>query len=76
MKELNKNKPNFTFSKENYFLLIIGVIFIIVGLLFMQGGEMHDESNMSFNRITLAPILIILGFCINAFAILYTKKDK
>ena len=45
----------------------------------MQGGGSEEPSNFneelfSFQRITLAPIIIITGFIINVFAILYSPK--
>lgn len=79
MKENNNTK--FAFTKHNYILLGIGVLFIIIGLFFMQGGGSEDpaiynEEMFNFQRITLAPILIVSGFIINVFAILYSKKES
>lgn len=78
MKESNNNSK-FAFTKNNYILLGVGVIFIIIGLFLMQGGGSEEPSNFneelfSFQRITLAPIIIITGFIINVFAILYSPK--
>ena len=78
MKKSNNNSK-FAFSKNNYILLGIGVLFICAGILLMQGGGSEDPSNFnegifSFQRITLAPILIVSGFIINVFAILYSPK--
>lgn len=78
MKESNNNSK-FAFTKNNYILLGVGVTFIIIGLFLMQGGGSEDPSNFneelfSFQRITLAPIIIITGFIINVFAILYSPK--
>ena len=81
MKETNKNSK-FAFTKNNYILLGVGVLFIIIGLFLMQGGgsedpTIHNEKEMfGFRRITLAPILIIGGFIINIFAILYSPKGE
>ena len=75
-KEIKNKNLQFAFTKKNYILLGVGVIFIIAGIFAMAGGEMHDESNMSSRRIILAPILIIIGFVINIFAILYSPKEK
>ena len=81
MKEINNNNSKFAFTERNYILLGIGVLFIIVGLFFMQGGVSEDpavfnKEMFNFQRITLAPILILLGFIINIFAILYSEKGK
>ena len=76
MKKQENSK--FAFNKINYIILGIGVLFIIVGLLLMQGGSSENpySSNgmFSFQRITIAPIIIVLGFIINIFAILYSPK--
>ncbi len=71
----------FAFTKHNYILLGIGVLFIIIGLFFMQGGgtedpTIHNKEMFNFQRITLAPILIVSGFILNIFAILYSKKEN
>ena len=78
MKESNNNSK-FAFTKNNYIILGVGVIFIIIGLFLMQGGGSEKPSNFneeifSFQRITLAPIIIVTGFIINVFAILYSQK--
>jgi len=81
MKETNKNSK-FAFTKNNYILLGVGVLFIIIGFLLMQGGgsedpTVHNEEEMfGFRRITLAPICIVGGFIINIFAILYSPKGE
>lgn len=78
----NKTAPNFLFSKEQYKIMIIGLIVIIVGCLLMAGGASKDpnvfngDEIYSFRRITLAPIMIILGLAIEFVAILKTPKDK
>ena len=81
MKETNKNSK-FAFTKKNYIILGVGVLFIIIGVFLMQGGgsedpTIHNEEEMfGFRRITLAPICIIGGFIINIFAILYSPKGE
>ena len=69
----------FAFGKENYRLLIIGLIVIAVGFLLMIGGGSDDpnvfsEDIFSFRRMTLAPILILAGYGIEIYAIM--KKPK
>ena len=80
MKETNKNSK-FAFTKNNYILLGVGLLFIIIGFFLMQGGGSDDliSTNPELfggRRITLAPILIIGGFIINIFAILYSPKGE
>ena len=76
MKKQENSK--FALNKINYIILGIGVLIIIIGLFLMQGGSSENpySSNgmFSFQRITIAPIIIVLGFIINIFAILYSPK--
>ncbi len=81
MKETNKNSQ-FAFTKQNYIILGVGLLFIFLGFFLMQGGgsedpTIHNEEEMfGFRRITLAPICIIGGFIINIFGILYSPKGE
>jgi hypothetical protein len=76
----NKPKQEFLFDKSNYKWMLIGVGFILLGLILMAGGKSPDPHKFnydevySFRRITLAPILILAGLAIEVFAII--KKDK
>ncbi len=70
----------FAFGKQNYMLLIIGLVVIIVGFLLMIGGGSDDpnvfsEDIFSFRRMTLAPILILAGYIIEIYAIMKKPKD-
>ena len=70
----------FAFGKENYQLLILGLIVIAVGFLLMIGGGSDDpnvfsEDIFSFRRMTLAPILILAGYIIEIYAIMKKPKD-
>ncbi|MBT8327701.1 MAG: DUF3098 domain-containing protein [Bacteroidia bacterium] len=60
----------FVFAKENYMLMIIGIVVIVLGFFLMYG----KENIYDFRKITLAPIVVIAGFIIEIFAIM--KKPK
>ena len=69
------------FGKKNYQIMFIGLAFIIAGFILMSGGDTGDETSFNpeifnFQRITLAPILILTGFVIEVFAIMYKQKNK
>ena len=71
---------DFAFTKKNYILLIVGLAFIASGLILMIGGGSEDPAKFSdeifnFQRLTLAPILIVLGFIIEIFAIMHKRKN-
>lgn len=63
-------KNHFIFGKQNYQLMLIGLGVIVLGFVLMYGKEdIYD-----FRKITLAPIVVLLGFVIEIFAIM--KKPK
>ena len=72
---------DFAFTKKNYILLITGLVFIFSGLILMIGGGSEDPEKFSyeifnFQRLTLAPILLAIGFIIEIFAIMYKGKEE
>ncbi len=72
-------KKKLLFGKRNYKFMLIGVFFIALGFILMSGGGSEDpnifnEEIYSFRRIRLAPMLVILGFIIEVYAIL-TKPE-
>ena len=71
---------DFAFKKKNFILLITGILFIATGLILMSGGasedpEVFNYEIFNFRRLTLAPILITIGFIIEIFAIMVKFKD-
>jgi hypothetical protein len=73
-------RPIFAFGKENYILMIVGVVLIIAGFILMTGGGSKDpnvfnEEMFDFRRLTLSPILILIGFGIEIVAIMKRPKD-
>jgi hypothetical protein len=70
---------DFVFKKKNYMILIGGLVLILLGITLMIGGGSEDPTQFSeeifnFQRLTLAPILIVLGFVMGVFAIMYKPK--
>lgn len=66
-----KMEYSFVFGKENYILMIAGVIVVALGFWLMSG----TEDIFSTTKLTVAPILVLLGFAIELVAILYKSKD-
>jgi hypothetical protein len=62
------------FTKRNYQLMAIGVILLIVGFTIMALDK--DPYGFGFMGITLSPIIVLVGFVTEIFAILYTPKAK
>lgn len=78
-KQENQDQTVFVFGKENYKFLFIGLALIFLGLILMIGGgsDSPDEFNegiFNFQRLTLAPLLILAGFGVEIYAIM--KRNK
>ena len=72
---------DFVFKKKNYILLISALVLILTGIFLMMGGESEDpnvfsEEIFNFQRLTLAPILIVGGFVLEIFAIMLKSDNK
>jgi fumarate reductase subunit D len=77
----NIKKVNFALGHENYKLLAIGFVIIVVGFLLMIGGksdspEKFSEDIFSFRRVTLAPIVVLAGFIFEIWAIMKKPKES
>jgi hypothetical protein len=76
------SKAEFALGKENYRLLVIGFGIIILGFLLMIGGKTEDPNVFnasevfSFRRITLAPIVVLIGFAFEIYAIMKKPKEE
>lgn len=75
------NSENFALPKRNLVLLAIGFAIIVIGFVCMIGGGSPD--GVSFNpeifspmRITVAPIIVMIGFSFEIVAILWIRKEK
>ena len=68
------------FHKENYLWMLAGIAIIALGMFLMSGGQSNDPNVFdqkevySKTRITIAPLLIIIGLGLEVFAIF--KKPK
>ncbi len=82
IKKENEPKFQFALSKENYILLAIGFVIILIGFLLMMGGRSNDpnvfnEEIFSFRRIVLAPLVVLFGFLFEIYAIMKKpSQDK
>lgn len=63
------------FNKSNYILMLVGVVVIALGMILMAGGKSTDPNVFdpkqvySTTRITIAPLLIVVGLVIQIYAI-------
>lgn len=69
----------FVFSKRNYIFLVAGICIIVIGYVLMSGGRSEDPTKFnpeifSHRRITLAPIVVVIGYIAIGYAIMYKAK--
>ena len=74
-----QERRNFAFDRDNYKWLLIGMAFLLVGYLLMIGGGSDDPdifnySMFDFQRLTLSPILLTIGYLLGIYAIM--KKPR
>ena len=70
-----ENKDEFAFTKINYMILAAGLVLILVGFLLMMGGGTESPNEFSYEifstrRITVAPIVSMLGYAVVFYAIM------
>jgi hypothetical protein len=69
----------FIFGKKNYKFMFIGIACIALGFVLMSGGGSDDPNVFNpeifnFRRIRLAPMIVLIGFGIEIYAILLNSK--
>jgi len=60
------------FSKKNYQFMIAGIATLVIGFTIMSIDK--EPFGFGFLGLTLGPIVVMAGFIIGIFAILYTPK--
>lgn len=77
---MKNSVKHFGFNSENYKFLFIGLAINILGFLLMIGGGSDDPNKFDASqlfstvRITISPMLIIIGYIIILYSIM--KKGK
>ena len=67
-------------NKINYILIAVAVAVIIIGFVLMTGSPSpataYNPDIFSFRRITLAPMVCLIGFLLVIVGIMYRPKEK
>jgi len=66
------NKPQMVFGTINYILLGASLLILIVGFALMSG----TTDIYSSTKITIAPIVVMLGFALGIVSIFYKGKTN
>ena len=70
------------FTRENYIWMIAGIALIALGMLLMSGGksdnpnEFNQKEVYSTTRITIAPLLIVVGLGVEIVALFKKPKQQ
>lgn len=66
-KQKKTEEKSLPFKRQNYIIFAIGILVIIIGYFALARGP-YD----SFSSLSLAPVLLVIGYCIIIpFAVLY-----
>ena len=77
---VNRTAASGIFSRDNLLWMIGGAVVMIIGYMLMSGGRSEDPNVFNADevyrarRITVAPILILLGLAIEVYALFRTPK--
>jgi hypothetical protein len=64
----NKNPTSFAFGKRNYRIMLVGLLVMAIGFIIMTLDT--EPYGYGFLGLTLGPIVLVIGFVIQFFAIL------
>ena len=80
MKE-NVEEGSFALPKKNVLYIIAGFAIMVLGYVLMSGGgsdnpDVFNREMFSFRRITLAPVVILVGMVVEIWAIMHVGKSN
>ena len=80
MKE-NSEERGCAIPKKNILYIIAGFAIMVLGYVLMSGGgsdnpDVFNHEMFSFRRITLAPVVILVGMVVEIWAIMHIGKSK
>jgi hypothetical protein len=63
-----ENKNKLAFGKQNYVLMLVGIVLLIIGFFVMSA----DDQPFGFGTLglTVGPMIVLAGFVVEFFAIL------
>lgn len=77
---VNRTAASGIFNRDNLLWMIAGAVVMLIGYLLMSGGRSNDPNVFnpaevySTTRITVAPILILIGLVIEIYALFHEPK--
>ena len=68
------DKSSLPFKKINFIIMLIGILLIITGFIIMANDS--EQYGFGFMGLTLGPIIVMTGFIVEFFAIIFKSKPK
>jgi hypothetical protein len=72
MNDSGMKNPNMPFGPKNYRIMLIGLAVLLIGFIVMASDT--EEFGFGVLGLTVGPIIVLLGFCIQFGALLI--KDQ
>ena len=69
---MENNTHLLPFKKGNYRLMLIGILILIIGFVIMSLDT--EPHGFGFLGLTLGPLVVMIGFIFEIYAILYNPK--
>ncbi|MGK7388747.1 MAG: DUF3098 domain-containing protein [Candidatus Cyclobacteriaceae bacterium M2_1C_046] len=67
-------KHKLAFGKKNYTFMLIGIALLIIGFVIMTLDD--TRFGFGFLGLTLGPVIVMIGFIVEIFAILQKPDHK
>lgn len=71
-KSPQEQKTSLVFGKRNYQFFLLSIAVVTLGFILMMG----TEDIYSFTKITLAPLVVVIGFALGVVSILIKPKNS
>ncbi|WP_040497678.1 DUF3098 domain-containing protein [Fulvivirga imtechensis] len=62
------------FGRKNYIFMLAGIAVLVLGFVIMSLDS--EPFGFGFLGITLGPVIVMIGFIIEIYAILHNPKEK
>ena len=75
------DNPDMPLGRQNYKLMFVGVVLIILGFILLAGGGSDDPDKFNYEmfntrRLVVAPLFLLSGLTIEVIAIMKRPKKS
>jgi uncharacterized membrane protein len=72
--DMKVHTPKELFTRTNYIIMFAGIALIFLGMILMATDSKTQGDQFGPQAMVVAPAVILLGFAIEFFAIMYREK--